>query len=69
MFTITARAVMLSCVLCSVTGACGYSELEMQAERDQRAAIVTSLDRLNADHIAARAELVQLKHELAACQK
>lgn len=69
MSTKTARAVLCSCVLCLSTGACGYSELEMQAERDQRAAILRSLDALNADHIAARAQLLQQRVQLAEARR
>jgi hypothetical protein len=69
MFTITARAAMLGCVLCLLTAACGYSELEMQAQRDKITALTGSLDTLNADHIAARALLLQQRVELAEARR
>jgi hypothetical protein len=65
----TARAVLLTCVLgCVLWPACGYSEAEMQDQRDKLAALTHSLDTLAADQLAYRARLAELNAALSKCQ-
>ena len=47
-------------VLSLLAGACGYSEEEMQAERDKITALQASLDKLSADNKAYQDKISQL---------
>ena len=51
---------VLGLLLSVAAGACGYSEEEMQAERDKVTQLQASLDKLTGDHKAAQDKIAQL---------
>jgi len=54
------KTLALGVVLSLLTGACGYSEEEMQAERDKITALQASLDKLSSDNKAYQEKISQL---------
>jgi chemotaxis protein MotB len=55
------KSLVLGVLLCSVFSACGYSEEEMQAERDKVTNLQAGLDKANADNTAAQAKIKELE--------
>lgn len=49
----------------AVGGGCGYSELEMQAQRDKTTSVIEALDRLAADQVLCRRRMSELEIEIA----
>jgi len=57
------KTLALGVVLSLLVGACGYSEEEMQAERDKITALQASLDKLSADNKAYQDKITQLSQQ------
>lgn len=53
-------------LIITVASACGYSELEMQAQRDKTNGVIDVLDRLAADQAVCRQRLASKASELEA---
>lgn len=58
------RTLLLAVVLASGCGGFGYSEAEMQAQRDKTTNVVNALDRLAAEHSACRIRMDALALEI-----